>query len=298
MIDKSPLSGFLLAVFSFVFWGIVPVYFKAVSAVPPLEVLSHRIVWSAILLSVLVLITRKQQEIRSALRDIKTLGWLTLSAILIAANWLTFIWGVSHNHILQTSLGYFITPLVNVLFGFLFFGERLSRFGIAAIVLASVGVFLQVYLVGSLPMVAMLVAVTFGLYGLVRKKIDVKPIPGLTIETFILLPPALVWLGWLVYQGNAHLSVENPDLSLLLVMAGLVTTIPLVTFNMAAKRLSLTVLGMVQYIGPTLSFLIGVYVYNEPMDAHRLTTFALIWLGLAVFSFGSMMSYRKQLAAS
>ena len=294
--SSSSRTGFFLAVFSFLFWGLIPLYFKAVSSVSPLEVLSHRVFWSAILLTGIIFITGKQHELRAALANKRTLGLLTLSALLIACNWLSFIWGVSNNLILQTSLGYFITPLVNVLFGFLFFGERLKPAGIIAITLAFTGVAMQVYLLGSLPTVALLVALSFAFYGLVRKKVDVKPVPGLTIETFILLPAATGWLGWLISRDEFHLSPEMPKISLLLFMAGLVTTIPLVTFNMAAKRLSLTVLGMVQYIGPTLSFLIGVFIYQEPMDEARLLSFSIIWLGLVIFSFSSMMNHRRTTA--
>ncbi len=242
--------------------------------------------------------TGKQHELRTALSNKRTLGWLTLSALLIGGNWLSFIWGVSNNLILQTSLGYFITPLVNVLFGFLFFGERLKPTGLIAIALAASGVAMQVYLLGSIPVVALLVSLTFACYGLVRKKVDVKPVPGLTIETFVLLPAAIAWFGWLISQNQFHLSTEMPEISLLLFMAGLVTTIPLITFNMAAKQLSLTVLGMVQYIGPTLSFLIGVFIYQEPMNETKLMSFVLIWLGLAIFSFGSMMNHRRMIAKS
>lgn len=286
-------TGVLFAIAAFTFWGLAPIYFKAVASVPAFEVLAHRILWSVILLLGLVSFAKQWPLTLEIFNDKKKLKLLMLSAILVAINWLTFIWAVANNRILETSLGYFINPLVNVLLGMLFLKETLYRGQKIAVVLALSAVLYQLIAFGSVPIVALILAGSFGFYGLVRKKVAVAAVPGLTIETLLLLPICLGYLAYLIISKESSFTPDNPQISGLLVLAGIVTTLPLLWFNAAATRLSLTTVGFIQYLGPSITFLLAIFIYHEPFSTERLFVFALIWCALIVFTLDAWHRQRR-----
>ena len=297
---KEP-SGLLPGVLAFSIWGLVPIYFKLLDQVPSLEVLGHRVFWSVLLLLPLLKFTGQLSQLKTVFASPKLLGLLLLSSILIAGNWLSFIWGVANNRILETSLGYFINPLLNIFLGYLFLNEKLSPIKMLAVAIASFAVAIQIWMLGSIPWVAFAVAGTFGFYGLLRKHIPVPAAAGLTVEILLLLPLTLGYFVWIYQTGDYHFSVATPELSLLLALAGLITTVPLVLFNVAAKRLTLTSVGILQYLGPSISFLVGVFIYDEEINQARIITFGLIWLALAMFTWDSYRAIKAkniQLAAA
>lgn len=276
--------GILFALSAYGMWGLFPIYFKSVASVSPFEVLSHRIIWSVIFLTLFIIISGRWQELIHNFRQKRLLASLTVSAILVSLNWLVFIWAVGQGRILETSLGYFINPLISLLLGMIFLGERLRKAQWIAILLAVAGVGYQLVLVGSLPWVALFLACSFGFYGLLRKRIVVDPFSGLLIETLLLSPFALLYLFWLNQHNQLAFLSESIEMSWLLVAAGIVTSLPLICFAAGARRLTLTLNGLLQYTAPTIAFLLAVVIYHEPLDSNRLVTFALIWSGLILFT--------------
>jgi chloramphenicol-sensitive protein RarD len=277
-------KGLAYGLAAFGMWGLVPLYFKAVASVPALEVLAHRIVWSVIILVPLVLWQRQWPDVRRVLREPRELGVLALTTLLIAINWFLFIWAVANDRVLEASLGYFINPLVNVVLGLVFLGERLSRPAKAAVVLAGVGVAVQVVMVGALPWIALALAFSFGLYGLLRKTAPVGSVVGLTVETTFLMPLAVGYLFWARHTGGLYLGTGDPTLDVLLVLAGVITALPLLCFTRAARLLPLSTMGFLQYLAPTGHFLLAVLVYSEPLTAAQMATFGFIWLALVIFT--------------
>lgn len=284
MSREDTRKGVAYGIAAYGMWGLVPIYFKAVMAVPALEVLAHRVVWSVLMLVPLVVIQGKLPEGLRALRDRKTLAVLVLTTVLIATNWFLFIWAVATDRILEASLGYFINPLVNVVLGVLFLGERLSRPAAIAVVLAGIGVAIQVVMIGSLPWIALTLALSFGFYGLLRKTADVGSVVGLTIETSLLMPVALIYLVWAKKTGGLYLGTGDLGRDALLVLAGVVTALPLLCFTSAARRLPLATLGFLQYLAPSGHFLLAVLIYGEPLSAAHLVTFGCIWIALVIFT--------------
>lgn len=292
--SEHSFAGVLYGLAAYGWWGFSTIYFKAVKVVPPLEILAHRILWSVIILAVLVTALRRWGTIRSVLRSRASLLWLGASTILIAVNWYTFIWAITRNHILDASLGYFINPLVSVLLGYLFFAERLRRWEGVSITLAAVAVLWLTLTAGIVPWVALVLALTFGLYGLVRKKAGVASIEALAIETALLLPVALLYLGWL-RQSDALAFGHSARLDLLLIAAGPVTALPLLWFASAVRRLRLATIGLLQYIAPTLQFVLAVAIYREPFGGPRMIAFALIWMAVAIYSADNLVRMRAGL---
>lgn len=286
-------AGLLYAFCAFGLWGLLPVYFKILGQVPAVEILGHRVLWSALLLLIFFAGSGRLRELLAVLKTPADMKVLFLSSLLIGTNWLCFIWGVTNNRILETSLGYFINPLINVVFGFIFFSERLNRAQVVAVGLAVVAVTVQVVSLGKVPWVAFVLAISFGSYGLVRKKLAVNPATGLAVETFFLLPFILVYFFFLVRSDAHSFRLDEPDVSGLLLLAGVATTVPLVLFNMATKALSLTVLGIMQYLTPSMSFTMGVLIYKEPLGEVQMLTFGLIWLGLVIFSVDGFIQQRR-----
>lgn len=265
-------------------WGFMPVYIKSVSAAPVLEVLSHRITWAFVLLLAIVWRRGETGDLLTAVRSPRTLGVLAASTVAIAVNWLVYIWAVQGGHVLDSSLGYFINPLVNVLFGVLLLHERLDGPVKAAVAIAAAGVLWLAIRGGHVPWIALVLACSFGSYGLLRKLAPVGALVGLTIETALLTPLAGGYLAWAVAEGRAALFSGSPALDALLLVAGPVTAIPLLFFAGAARRLPLSTLGFIQYVSPTLQFLLAVLAYREPLDGPRLVAFGLIWTALAIFA--------------
>ncbi|MDQ7983378.1 EamA family transporter RarD [Pseudomonas sp. G34] len=288
--------GYILGLSAYVIWGLFPMYFKAIQAVPSLEIIVHRAIWSALFGALLLLVWKHPGWLRELIDHPKRFAVLALSGSLIAANWLIYVWAVNNGRMLEASLGYYINPLVNVMLGMLLLGERLRRLQWAAVLLAAAGVAQQLWQVGSLPWVSLALALTFASYGLIRKKAPVAALPGLVVETWLLLPLAI---GWILFHPAAMSSQPafwTTSEALWLMAAGPVTLIPLVCFNAAARHLPFATLGFLQYIAPTLVLLLAVLVYGEHFDPAKLISFMLIWAGLAVYSVDTWLTLRKRQA--
>lgn len=273
---------------AFTLWGCFPVYFKLVQDASPDEILAHRIIWSGVMLLGFLYLTRRFQVLKQTLASARLRRGLLLTALIIALNWLVFIWAVNNQHALQASLGYFICPLVSCLFGYLFYGERLSPLQRFALVFAIAGVSIPLLALGRIPWISLCLAVSFGLYGTLRKKYQADPIAGLCVETLILAPAALAWLVWLGADGRIAFGAFGPAFSVYLVMAGLVTSLPLVLFASAANQIPLMAIGFLQYIAPSLQFLLAVFVFGEAFTANDALSFTLIWCGLLIYSIDQM----------
>lgn len=286
--------GQIYAIFAFLFWGaIAPIYFKQVATVEPLEVLIHRIFWSFIILIPLLFITKQIDIFKVLIKDIKKLKYLAISTFFISLNWLIFIWAVGNNKIIETSLGYFINPLVSIFLGYLFFKERMTKYQNIAIFIAFLAVIYQIITLGTIPLVSIGLALTFAFYGMIRKKINVGSIVGLFIETLILMPFAIIGIYYLIVTNKISFLHSSGYIDLMLSLGGLITIIPLLLFNGAATRMKLSTLGFFQYIGPSCSFLLAVFIYNEELNFDKLVTFCLIWIALVIFSLDSINSKQK-----
>lgn len=283
-LSREQKLGGIFAASAYSLWGVAPLYFKQIDFIPATEILLHRIVWSFVLLSLIVLALRQSDKVLAVLRQPKMLGWLLLSALLLGGNWGLFIWSVNNHQMLDASLGYYINPLLNVLLGMLFLGERLRKMQWAAVALATSGVLIQLITFGSLPWIALTLAGSFAIYGLMRKKLAVDAITGLFYESLLLLPLAL-WYWWQFADSSAANLLSNSwQLNGYLIAAGLVTTVPLLCFIAGARRLQLSTMGFFQYIGPSFMFVFGVWLYHEPFAAERFVTFGLIWLALLLYT--------------
>lgn len=275
--------GFLAAILAFVLWGFLPVYWKLLSHVPALEILCHRMVWSLGVTLLLVLCFGRWRSFIEAARSKKNLFNCLITAILLAQNWLLYIWAVNAGFIIETSLGYFINPLINVLFGMVFFGERM-RFGQwLALSLAFAGVLYLTIYYGKFPWISLVLAISFAGYGLFHKKSGMAAIDGLCLETAIMFCPAAFYLLFLGSGGMSSFTADGLFQALLLVGCGVVTTAPLVLFGYAAKNIALSTLGLLQYLAPSINLLLGVFIYHEPFPIHRLVGFILIWVALILF---------------
>ncbi|MGX9738954.1 EamA family transporter RarD [Pseudocitrobacter corydidari] len=290
---KQTRQGVLLALAAYFIWGIAPAYFKLIYYVPADEILTHRVIWSFFFMVALISISRQWPTVKALLQTPKKIFMLALSAVLIGGNWLLFIWSVNNHHMLEASLGYFINPLVNILLGMLFLGERFRRMQWLAVALAACGVLIQLWTFGSLPIIALGLAFSFAFYGLVRKKIAVDAQTGMLFETLWLLPVAAIYLFGIADSATSHMGSNSLSLNLLLIAAGVVTTIPLLCFTGAATRLRLSTLGFFQYIGPTLMFILAVTFYGETPGADKMVTFAFIWVALAIFIMDAVYTQRR-----
>lgn len=288
---SSP-AGITAAVAAFFLWGVLPIYWKALLAVESPEILCHRIVWSAVFTALVLLAAGRFQEVRVALASAKSVAMLLLSSVLVSINWGVYIWAVNHEHVVEASMGYYITPLVNVLLGLVFLKDRLRRLQWIAVGFALVGVVVMVADFGKLPWIALTLAFSFGLYGLVRKVAAVKPVPGLFLETLLLSLPAGAYILWQESHGVGGLVTGDTMQVILLIGAGAVTSIPLLLFTFGARRLTLPTIGIAQYLAPTCMFLLGVFLYHEPFGATKLTTFAFIWTGVAVYVADGLIQQR------
>ncbi|MGL4702364.1 MAG: EamA family transporter RarD [Raoultella sp.] len=286
---KQTRLGVMLALAAYFIWGIAPAYFKLIYYVPADEILTHRVIWSFFFMLALISLSHQWPQVKKLLHMPRKIFLLALSAVLIGGNWLLFIWAVNNHHMLEASLGYFINPLVNIVLGMIFLGERFRRMQWLAVC----GVLVQLWTFGSLPVIGLGLAFSFAFYGLLRKKIAVDAQTGMLVETLWLLPVAAVYLFAIADSPTSHMG-ENPwSLNLLLMAAGVVTTIPLLCFTGAATRLRLSTLGFFQYIGPTLMFLLAVVFYGEVPGADKMVTFAFIWVALAVFIVDALYTQRR-----
>lgn len=290
-VESSQPNGLPFALGAYLIWGFVPVYFKLLTHVPPVEVVAQRILWSIPLLLVIMYFRKQLSEYAAIFRHKAHLRNLFASAALIAVNWLIYIWAVSTDHILAASLGYYLNPLVNVLLGRMFLGERLRPMQLVAVAVAALGVAILIGDALDTLWVSVSLACSFGLYGLIRKITPVGSVPGLAVETTLLAPLSLVAVFWFASNGTGGFG-DDMQTSGLLILAGAVTAIPLLLFATAARRMSYASLGFVQYLAPSIAFLLGVFVYSEPLSTTKLACFVLIWASIAIFCFDALRTYR------
>jgi chloramphenicol-sensitive protein RarD len=288
---SSNAAGVLYALGAYGIWGVAPAYWRALDAVPPAQLLAHRVLWSLAVGAVLLLVTRSASDLRTALGSRRQVLPIVTSAALIGTNWLTFIWAVATDRVLDTSLGYYINPLINVVFGMVFLKERLRPRQIVAVGIAAVGVLQMVFALG-LPWISLVLAVTFACYGLVRKVAPVMPVVGFALETALLAPLAGAYLAFVHTGGDDALSHASGPLKLLLAGSGLFTAAPLLCFNSAAKRLRLSTIGLFQYIAPSMAFGLAVAVYGEPFTRVHGITFGCVWLALLIYTLDSARAAR------
>lgn len=290
MFEKKTLQGAYFATAAFLFWGVAPVYFKWIDQVSPLEIVSHRVIWSVLLLAIIISVTRSWDTLRINRRQLLT---LVVTACLLSINWLLFIYAVLNNKIVETSLGYFINPLVSVMLGMIFLQERLRPLQWLAVSIAASGIAYQLLFFDRVPIIALSLAFSFGFYGLVRKNLALPSVTGLMLETLIVCPLAILYIGWLTVRGNLQFASVDLTTDLLLMASGFVTSFPLLCFAAAITRLSLTAAGMFQYIAPSISLVIAVWWYGEPFGIDRMVTFACIWLALLIFSMETLYHHRR-----
>lgn len=277
-------KGLTYGILAYILWGVLPLYWYLLRAIPASEILVNRIIWSLVFLAILLSIRRRWGWVKPFLSQPKTILIICVSAILIAINWFIYIWAINAGYVIETSLGYFINPLVNVLLGTIFLHERLRSGQWAAVGIAAIGVLYLTFSYGSLPWIALCLAFSFGVYGLMKKKVRLGAAESMTAEMSLLVLPALAYLIWLETQGEAYLGHTTPLILLLLIATGIVTATPLVLFAAAARRIPLSTLGVLQYIAPTLQFLIGLLILGEPFSTQKLIGFSIIWISLIVYS--------------
>lgn len=277
-------SGIIYAALAFLCWGLFPIYFHALGDVPPMQILAHRMLWSLGFL-LIVLLLRRQWKWLNVVRQPRVFFSFVLSALLLSANWLVYIWSVTNHHVIEASLGYFINPLVNIMLGYLILKERLRAIQWVAIAIAALGVAWLTWQTGTVPWIALFLAFSFGSYGLLRKTAALGALEGLSFETIVLFPLAAAYVIWLTVNGqNVFINTDSDTTRVLLVMAGPLTAIPLLLFASGARRIPLSILGLLQYLSPTLQFLLGVWLFKEAFTADRLVGFALIWSALILFA--------------
>lgn len=286
-------KGLLLAITAYSIWGFFPLYFSYLNSISSFEVLAQRIIWSLVATLSIGLLLGYGNKLLAAFKNIKLIGWLGVSALLIAINWLVYIWAVGQHQVIEASLGYFISPVVSLILARIFFKDNLHPLQVWAGIIATIAILWEFISIGQLPWVSLVLAFAFALYGVVRKHCVIDGINGMTIETMWLLPLALLWIDWQSSSASASLSFGTDNtLTLLLIGVGFVSALPLVLFAMATRRIDLSVVGFIMYINPIMQFLIGIFVLKEPYPPERLITFALIWLALLLFTIG-LMSLRK-----
>lgn len=287
-------KGLILALSAFAWWGgIQPAYFALMSGVPSMEILAHRVAWSAPLCALILLASKNWPRLKEALARPKVLSTLAVTSVLVSVNWLLFIYACGTGRILESSLGYFICPLISVILGMIFLGERLRRLQVVAVLIAAAGTINQAILVGHFPWIALTLGVSFSAYTLLRKTVKIEAVDGLLVETGLLSPLALGYIVYLLITGQSHYLSMGPVITVMFSMAGVITTIPLAVFTAGARLLPLSIVGITQYTAPSLSFLVAIFIFNEPFTTGRFITFGLIWLGLAIFIADSLLAQRR-----
>ena len=280
--------GYMAALSCYVLWGFLSLYWHLLAKAEAYEILAHRILWSVVFMLIVVFSTKRWHVLKTDCRALwqnkKRGALLVTAAIIISLNWLTYIWAINHNHVIDTSIGYYINPLVNVLFGAAIFGETLSAPKRLSITLAVIGISLMTWQIGKLPWVSVALALTFGIYGALKKMLKLDPFTSITLETLLLFPFAFYYVANLTAAGTSHFDPANPTFSLLLSGCGVATAVPLILFSYGANLLPLNVLGFFQYISPSITLLLGIFFFNEPFGITQLFTFGFIWLALLVFS--------------
>ncbi|MBD3653720.1 EamA family transporter RarD [Kangiella sp.] len=278
-------AGYIYGILAFVIWGLAPIYFKALEGVSALEILAHRVAWSVPVV-LLIMWAIKRPFPKNILQDKKTIGILIATSVLISGNWLAFTWAVTNERVLETSLGYFINPLFSVALGIMFLKEKLTTWSKVALILATLGVLYRIVSLGSLPWISLWLAFSFGVYGLLRKQVNIGPLQGLLVETLIVLPITAGYILYLWYTESGAFLYTSARIDWLLLAGGIITTVPLALFSAGARLLPLNTIGFMQYLAPSLTFLLAVFAFKETFNTELLITFALIWAGLIVYTIG------------
>lgn len=290
-------QGFLFALSAYIAWGVFPIYWRLLQQVPAFQLISHRIIWSFALLMIILAFKGGIKTIIGQMTNLKVLRVYALASILIGINWLFYVWAVNTGFIIETSLGYFINPLISVLLGTIFFKERLRPMQWIAVLLAAIGVAYLTITYGRLPWIALILAFSFGFYGLVKKLAPLNSVSGLTMETGLLFLPALGYLLFSEWHGGGVFTHSGSQADLLMIGTGLITTFPLLMFASATQRIPLSMVGLMQYIAPTLQFLIGIFIFRESFSSQQLIGFGLVWVGLIIFISESILRARQATAA-
>jgi len=277
-------TGFYAGLSAFIMWGLLPAYWKMLGAVQPLEILAHRILWSTVTIGTILTIQKRWKEVAESCLQFKKAALLTLTGTLIGANWLTYIWAVNNNLVLETSIGYYINPLVNVLLGAIFLKEKIERYQIVAVFIAAAGVSVLALNYGHIPYAGLFLAFSFSFYGLLRKTLSVPPLPGLFFETLILIIPSLIYLTFLHLKGGGSFTNINLRTDLFLFGAGIATSLPLLLFTIGAKSMKFSTIGLLQYLAPTIAFFLGVFAFKESFTFHHKIAFICIWSALILYS--------------
>jgi chloramphenicol-sensitive protein RarD len=291
-------KGILAGVGAYILWGLFPIYWRLLESVPAIEILVHRMVWSMLFVAAILTIQKDWDWLKGAVHNRRMMLTYTLAAILLSINWFTYIWAVNAGFVVEASLGYFINPLVNFLLGVIFLGEKLRSGQVAAVILAVLGVVYLTVSYGSLPWISLVLAFTFGMYGLIKKTAPLESMHGFSLETLVLFLPALGYLIFREASGIGAFVHQGAAVTLLLILAGPVTSIPLLLFGYSARRIPLSMLGFIQYITPTIQFMLGVFIFTEPFPPTRLVGFSIIWLALLIYSLESVSYNRKSKSGS
>jgi chloramphenicol-sensitive protein RarD len=291
---QESLTGVMCASAAFLIWGLSPIYWKVLRHVPALEIIMHRVIWSFLFLIILIVFLRHGTEFTAAVKKPRTFAILLPTTILLASNWFIYIWAVNNDHILQASLGYFINPLINILLGMIFLRERLRRLQTVSLTLACVAVLYLTFQYGEFPWIALSLAFAFGFYGLIRKVAPISALVGLSVEMLLLSGPALGYILFLYNRGVGALFHISIKIDLFLMGTAFLTAFPLLLFTLGTKRLHLSTVGFLQYIAPTSMFLLGVFLYNEPLSSAQIFAFVLIWIALFIYSMDAARYYRMR----
>ena len=281
-------TGMMAALSTYLIWGVLPLYWNLLARAGANEILAHRIIWSFIFMGVVLMVTKRWQSFKEDCRTLwqnkKRGAILLLAAFTISLNWLTYIWAVNHGHVIDTSIGYYINPLMSVLFGIVFFRERISGLKKISLLLAAIGIVLMTYQLGKLPWVAVVLAVSFSVYGALKKQLHLNPFSSITLETLLMVPFAVPYIGMLMMSPANHFSLATPDLALYLMGTGVVTAVPLVLFSYGANLLPLNVLGFFQYISPTIGLLLGIFFFHETFGMAQISALGFVWAAIVLFT--------------
>lgn len=289
-------TGMIAALSTYLIWGVLPLYWNLLARAEANEILAHRIIWSFFFMVVVLMVTKRWQSFKEDCRALwqnkKRGAILLLAAFTISLNWLTYIWAVNHGHVIDTSIGYYINPLMSVLFGIVFFRERISGLKKISLLLAAIGIVLMTYQLGKLPWVAVVLAVSFSVYGALKKQLHLNPFSSITLETLLMMPFAVPYIGILMMSPANHFSLATPDLALYLMGTGVVTAVPLVLFSYGANLLPLNVLGFFQYISPTIGLLLGIFFFHETFGMAQISALGFVWVAIVLFTVAESLRRR------
>ncbi|WP_028777077.1 EamA family transporter RarD [Shimazuella kribbensis] len=289
---KDDRVGMWYAVAAYISWGILPIYWHFLEQIPSLQILAHRFIWSFLFVAILITMRKQWPQIKEVFTSVKTVSMVLAGAVFMCANWFIYIWSVTNGHVIESSLGYYINPLISIAFGMLFFKERLNLWQTVSLCLASISVIILTINYGQIPWVSLSLALTFALYGLFKKVVHVGPVVSLALETIMMIPVAIAYLGFVEFNGTGSLGHVSPFVMILLICSGVLTALPLLWFGIGQKRVSMFTMGFLQYIAPTINLILGIFFFHESFTTVEFVSFSFIWLALIVFTFSRMKFMR------